>query len=92
MCAYHYKESCSIGQTVDQDMQVTLNNGCYIHDFRGGKQGRLITKGRNESLLITFDAREPWCIMVYAKGNKQHEQAEMRFGRIGHVNYRRLDC
>ena len=43
------KNLASIGQTVDQDMQVPFNkNGCFIHEFKGSRQGRLISKARRK--------------------------------------------
>ena len=79
------KNLVSVGQIVEQGMQVRFNNeGCFIE-----KDGRLIAKGRRDGRLFILDSNEVKSAM-YAKGLKTETNIELWHKRIGHVNLQRL--
>ncbi len=48
------KELVSVGQMVEQGLQVTFNsNGCFVEDMKN--QGKLIAKGERNGRMFTLD-------------------------------------
>ena len=79
------KSLVSVGQIVEQGMQVRFNNeGCFIE-----KDGRLIAKGRRDGRLFILDSNEVKSAM-YAKGLETETSIELWHKRIGHINLQRL--
>ena len=79
------KNLVSVGQLVEQGMQVRFNNNkCFIE-----KDGRVIAKGRRDGRLFILDSNEVKPAM-YAEGLKTETNIELWHKRIGHVNLQRL--
>ena len=79
------KNLVSIGQIVEQVMQVRFNNeGCFI-----AKDGRLIARGWREGRMFILNSNEAKSSM-YAKGLKTETNIELWHKRIGHINSQRL--
>ena len=79
------KNLVSVGQIVEQGMQVRFNNGgCFIE-----KDGRLIARGRRECRMFILDLNEVISAM-YDKGLKTETNIELCPKRIGHINLQRL--
>ena len=77
------KHLVSVGQIMEQGMQVRVNNeGCFIE-----KHGRLIAKGRRDSRLFILDSNEVKSA-IYAKGLKTETNIELWHKRIGQVRHR----
>ena len=69
------KNLVSVGQIVDQGMQVKFNKaGCFIE-----KHGRLIARGKREGRMFTLDVDMPRITSVM-----------FSHGRIGHINLQML--
>ncbi len=52
------KNLVSIGQMVEQGLQVTFNpNGCFVEDMKN--QGKLIFKGERNGRMFTLDVNMP---------------------------------
>jgi hypothetical protein len=52
------KKLVSVGQMVEQGLQVTFNpNGCFVEDMKN--QGKLITKGERNGRMFTLDVNMP---------------------------------
>jgi hypothetical protein len=52
------KNLVSVGQIVEQGLQVTFNpNGCFVEDMKN--QGKLITKGERNGRMFTLDVNMP---------------------------------
>jgi hypothetical protein len=79
----------SIGQMVEQGLQVTFNpNGCFVEDMKN--QGKLIAKRERNGRMFTLDVNMP-------KGNSMlftHGKGAGDIGiwhkQVGHVNLQRL--
>ena len=66
------KNLVSVGQIVEQGMQVRFNNeGCFIE-----KDGRLIAKGPRDGRLFILDSNEVKSAM-YAKGLETETSIEL---------------
>ena len=79
------KKLVSVGEIVEQGMQVRFNNeGCFIE-----KDGRLIAKGWRDGRLFIPDSNEVKSAMN-AKVLKTETNIELWHKRIGHVNLQRL--
>ncbi len=51
------KKSVSIGQMVEQGLQVTFNpNGCFVENMKN--QGKLIAKGKRNGRMFTLDVND----------------------------------
>jgi len=52
------KNLVSVGQMVEQGLQVTFNpNGCFVEDMKN--QGKLIAKGERNGQMFTLDVTMP---------------------------------
>jgi hypothetical protein len=52
------KKLISIGQMVEQGLQVTFNpNGCFVENMKN--QGKLIAKGERNRRMFTLDVNMP---------------------------------
>jgi hypothetical protein len=52
------KKLVSVGQMVEQGLQVTFNlNGCFVEDMKN--QGKLIAKGKRNGRMFTLDVNMP---------------------------------
>ena len=79
------KNLVSVGQIVEQGMQVRFNKeGCFIE-----KDGRLIAKSRKDGHMFILDSNEVKSAM-FAKGLKTETSIELWHKRIGHINLQRL--
>ena len=75
------KNLVSVGQIVEQGMQVRFNNeGCFIE-----KDGRVIAKGWRDGHLFILDSNEVKSAM-YAKGLETETSIKLWHKRIGHIN------
>ena len=86
------KSLVSVGQMVDQNMEVKFNKyGCFIHDCSQSRTGKLLGKGKKIGRLFVLDAGKPVTHEnLYSNRPKQDDLAELWHKRIGHVNYRKL--
>ena len=84
------KNLVSVGQIVEQGMQVRFNqDGFFIED-----KGQLIAHARREGHMFILDAIEVNTTM-YAKGLKAKSNIELWHKMVGHVNLiklRSLEC
>ena len=79
------KNLVSVGQIVEQDMEIRLKNGgCFI-----AKDGQLIARGWREGRMFILDSNEVKSAM-YAKALKTERNIELWHKRIGHINLQRL--
>ena len=79
------KNLVSVGQIVEQGMQVRFNQGgCFIE-----KEGRLIARGQKEGRMFILESNEVKSAM-YAKGLKPNTDIELWHKRIGHINLQKL--
>ena len=54
------KSLVSVGQMVDQNMEVKFNKyGCLIHDYSQSRTGKLLGKGKKVGRLFVLDAGKP---------------------------------
>ena len=86
------KSLVSVGQMVDQNMEVKFNKyGCFIHDCSQSRTGKLLGKGKKIGRLFVLDAGKPVTHEnLYSNRPKQDDLAELWHKRIGHVNYMKL--
>jgi hypothetical protein len=69
------KNLVSVGQMVEQGLQVTFNpNGCFVEDMNN--QGKLIAKGKKNGRMFTLDANMPKVIPCYSHMEKELETLE----------------
>ena len=79
------KNLVSVGQMVEQGMQVQFNQeGSFI-----GKEGRIIVRGRREGMMFILDSHEIKSAM-FAKSTKADSDIELWHKRIGHINLNKL--
>ena len=81
------KNLVSVGQIVDQGMQVKFNKaGCFIE-----KHGRLIARGKREGRMFTLDVDMPRITSVmFSHGSNIISDVEMWHKRTGHINLQML--
>jgi hypothetical protein len=73
------KNLVSVGQIVEQGMQVRFNyNGCFIED--GGK---LIVRGHKEGRMFILDTNNVFSAM-YTRGQKVDTDIDLWHKRFGH--------
>jgi hypothetical protein len=83
------KNLVSVGQMVEQGLQVTLNpNGCFVEDVNN--QGKLIAKGERNGRMFTLDVNMPKVNSMLFTHGKGAENIGIWHKRIGHVNLQRL--
>ncbi len=82
------KKLISIGQMVEQGLQVTFNpNGCFVEDMKN--QGKLIAKGKRNGRMFTLDVNvHEMNSMLFTHG-KGVGDIGIWHKRVGHVN---LQC
>ena len=79
------KNLVSVGQIVEQGMQVRFNQGgCFIE-----KEGGLIVQGRREGRMFILELNEVKLAM-FAKGLKPDTYIELWHKRIGHINLQKF--
>ena len=79
------KNWVSVGQIVEQGMQVWLNNGgCIIK-----KKGQLIAKGWREGRMFILYSNKVESPM-YAKGLKVDKEIELWYKRVGHISLQKF--
>ena len=79
------KNLVSVGQIVEQGMQVPFNHGgCFIE-----KEGRLIARGWQEGQMFILHSHEMKSTM-FAKGHKADSNIELWHKRNNHINLHKL--
>jgi len=78
----------SVGQMVEQGLQVTFNpNGCFVEDMKN--QGKLIAKGERNGRMFTLDVNMPEVNSMLFTHGKGAGDIRIWHKRVGHVN---LQC
>ena len=79
------KNLVSVGQIVEQGMQVRFNQGgCFIE-----KEGRVIARGRREGRMFILESNEVKSAM-FARGVKADIGIELWHKIVGHINLDKL--
>ena len=79
------KNLVSVGQIVEQDMQVQFKHeGCFME-----KHDRLVARGRREGQMFILDSNEVKSSM-FAKYLKVNTDLEVCHKRIDHINFQKL--
>ena len=79
------KNLMSVGQIIDQGMQVRLAHiGCFIEE-----EGQIIAQGCREGRMFILDNNDVRTAM-FVKGQKVKSDIDLRLTWIGHVNNQRL--
>jgi hypothetical protein len=79
------KNLVSVGQMVEQGLQVTFNpNGCFMEDMKN--QGKLIAKGKRNGRMFTLDVNMPEVNSMLFTHGKGVGNTGIWHKRIGHVN------
>jgi hypothetical protein len=82
------KNLVSVGQMVEQGLQVTFNrNGCFVEDMKN--QGKLIAKGERNGRMLTLDVNMPEVNSMLFTHGKGAGDIRIWHKRVGHVN---LQC
>ncbi len=83
------KNLVSIGQMVEQGLQVTFNpNGCFVEDMKN--QGKLIAKGERNGRMFTLDVNMLEVNSMLFTHGKGAGDIGIWHKRVGHVNLQRL--
>jgi hypothetical protein len=83
------KKLVSVGQTVEQGLQVTFNlNGCFVQDMKN--RGKLIAKGERNGRMFTLAVNMFEVNFVLFAHGKGAGDIGIWHKRIGHVNLQRL--
>ena len=84
------KNLVSVGQMVDQGLQVKFNkHGCFVEDFQSGC--RLVTKGKRIGRMFTLDVNMPIKnATLFTSKNAVISDMDIWHKQIGHVNVQRL--
>ncbi len=83
------KNLVSIGQMVEQGLQVTFNpNGCFVEDMKN--QGKLIAKGKRNGRMFTLDVNMPEVNSMLFTHGKGARDIEIWHKRVCHVNLQPL--
>ncbi|KAH6555712.1 hypothetical protein KP509_1Z234100 [Ceratopteris richardii] len=84
------KNLVSVGQMVDQGLQVRFNaDGLYVEKYQ--QDGRLVSKGNKVGRMFTLNVKIPEMnATMFAKGAGVIVDIEMWHKRIGHANLQRL--
>jgi hypothetical protein len=83
------KKLVSVGQMVEQGLQVTFNpNGCFVEDIKN--QGKLIAKGERNGQMFTLDVNMPKVNSMLFTHGKGVGDIRIWHKRVGHVNLQRL--
>jgi hypothetical protein len=83
------KKLVSVGQMVEQGLQVTFNpNGRFVEDMMN--QGKLIAKGERNGRMFTLDVNMPKVNSMLFTHGKGAGDIGIWHKRIGHVNLQRL--
>jgi hypothetical protein len=83
------KNLVSIGQMVEQGLQVTFNlNGCFVEDMKN--QGKLITKGENNGRMFILDVNMPEVNSMLFLHGKGVGDIGIWHKQVSHVNLQRL--
>ncbi len=83
------KKLVSVGQMVEQGLQVTFNpNGCFVENMRN--QGKLIAKGERNGRMFTLDVNMLEMNSMLFTHGKGAGDIGMWHKRIGHVNLQHL--
>ncbi len=84
------KKLVSVGQMVEQSLQVTFNpNGCFVEDMKN--QGKLIAKGERNGRMFTLDVNMPEVNSMLFTHGKGAGDIGIWHKRVGHVNLQRLE-
>ena len=81
------KNLVSVGQIVEQGMQVKFNkSGCFIE-----KHGKLIARGKRQGRMFILDVNMPqMAAAMFTKGSNIISDVEMWHKRIGHISMQTL--
>jgi hypothetical protein len=83
------KNLVSVGQMVEQGLQVILNpNGCFVEDMKN--QGKLIAKGERNGRMFTLDVNMPEVNSMLFTHGKGDGDIGIWHKRVGHVNFQRF--
>ena len=84
------KNLVSVGQMVDQGLQVKFNkHGCFVEDFQSGC--RLVAKGKRIGRMFTLDVNMPIKnAALFTSKNAVISNMDIWHKQIGHVNVQRL--
>ncbi len=84
------KNLVSIGQMVEQSLQVTFNlNGCFVEDMKN--QGKLIAKEERNGRMFTLDVNMPEVNSMLFTHGKGARNSGIWHKWVGHVNLQRLN-
>jgi hypothetical protein len=79
------KKLVSVGQMVEQGLQVTFNpNGCFVKNMKN--QGKLIAKGERNGQMFTLDVNMFEVISMLFTHGKGPGDIGIWHKRVGHVN------
>jgi hypothetical protein len=79
----------SVGQMVEQGLQVTFNpNGCFVEDMKN--QGKLIAKGERNVRMFTLDVNMPEVNFMLFTHGKGAGDIGIWHKRVDHINLQRL--
>jgi hypothetical protein len=89
MCPISQKNLVSVGQMIEQGLQVRFNlDGCYVEDFKD--KCRLVVKGKRVGIMFTLDVSMPEVeAAMFAQGARVVADMDIWHKRIGHVNEQR---
>jgi hypothetical protein len=84
------KNLVSVGQMIEQGLQVLLNpDGCYVEDFKD--KCHLVVKGKRVGIMFTLDVSMPQVeIAMFAQCARVVADMDIWHKRINHVNEQRL--
>ncbi len=88
LCSNHNKKFSSIGQMVEQGLQMTFNpNGCFVEDLKN--QGKLIAKVEKNGRMFTLDVNMHEVNSMLFTHRKGARDIGIWHKQVGHVN---LQC
>jgi hypothetical protein len=83
------KNLVSVGQIVEQGLQVTFNpNGCFVEDMK--KQSKLTTKGEKNGRMFTLDVNMHEVNSMLFTHGKGAGDIRIWHKRVGHGNLQRF--
>jgi hypothetical protein len=83
------KKLVSVGQMVEQGLQVTFNpNGCFVEDMKN--QGHLFAKGKKNGRMFTLDVNVLEVNSMLFTHGKGAGNIGIWHKRVDHVNFQRL--
>jgi hypothetical protein len=83
------KKLVSIGQMMEQGLQVTFNpNGCFVEDLKN--QGKLIAKGERNGQMFTLDVNMHEVNSMLFTHGKGVKDIGIWHKWVGHVNLQRF--